>query len=36
MKKQSIQKRIIFIVKFFVNIKCFGFYIKPSSGHLNV
>ena len=35
-KKQGMQKMILFIVKLFANVKCFGFYIKPSSGHLNM
>ena len=31
MKKQGMQRMILFILKLFANIKCFGFYIKPSS-----
>ena len=27
---------ILFIVELFANVKCFGFYIKPSSEQLNV
>ena len=34
MKKQDLQKMILFLVKLFANVKRFGFYIKPSSDHL--
>ena len=33
-KKQIIQKMILFIVELFLDIKCFGYYIKPSSRQL--
>ena len=36
MKKQGIQKMVLFIVELFANVKHFSFYIKPSSGHLNM
>ena len=36
MKKQGVQRMILFIVELFASIKSFGFYIKPSSGHSNV
>ena len=34
-KKQGIHVMILFIVELFAYVKCYGFFIKPSSGHLN-
>ena len=34
MKKQRNMREILFVVELFANISCFGFYRKPSSGHL--
>ena len=35
-KKQGTQEMILFTVELFAKIKCFRFYIKPSSGQLYV
>ena len=36
MQKQVIQRRILFRVESFANVKFLGFYIKPLSEHLNM
>ena len=34
--KKDLQWKILFILELFAKVKCFGFYIKPSSDHLDI